>query len=150
MMAPIDPTDVTHAIQLAVAPVFLLTAVSAMIGVAAGRFARIIDRARLVETKAREEADTSALESWQLELSWLRTRGHLINACIALLTLCAFMIGVTIIVLFLGETTQLQYGRLALSGFICGVVFFLSALFCFLIETFIASRLLNFSILNGK
>jgi len=37
---------VTHGIQLAVAPVFLLTAVSAMIGSVTGRFARIIDRAR--------------------------------------------------------------------------------------------------------
>ncbi len=39
---------VTHAIQLAVAPVFLLTAVAAMIGTIAGRLARIIDRARLL------------------------------------------------------------------------------------------------------
>ena len=40
---------VTHGIQLAVAPVFLLTAVSGMIGTGAGRLTRIIDRARILE-----------------------------------------------------------------------------------------------------
>ena len=42
---------VSHGIQLAVAPVFLLTAVAAMIGTVAGRLARIIDRARVLETR---------------------------------------------------------------------------------------------------
>ncbi|HEY0885646.1 MAG TPA: DUF2721 domain-containing protein, partial [Ramlibacter sp.] len=40
----LDASTVTHGIQLAVAPVFLLTAVSGMIGAVAGRLARIIDR----------------------------------------------------------------------------------------------------------
>ena len=43
-----DLATVTHGIQLAVAPVFLLTAVSGMIGAVAGRLARIIDRARFL------------------------------------------------------------------------------------------------------
>ena len=43
-----DLSAVTHGIQLAVAPVFLLTAVSGMIGTVAGRLARIIDRARVL------------------------------------------------------------------------------------------------------
>jgi len=38
---------VTHAIHLAVAPVFLLTAVSGIVAAVAGRLGRIIDRARL-------------------------------------------------------------------------------------------------------
>ena len=33
---PLDPDSITHGIQLAVAPVFLLTAVSGMIGAVAG------------------------------------------------------------------------------------------------------------------
>ena len=44
-----DLAAVTHGIQLAVAPVFLLTAVSGMIAATAGRLGRIIDRARLLE-----------------------------------------------------------------------------------------------------
>ena len=51
MNFPIDTDTVSHGIQLAVAPVFLLTAVSGMIGAVAGRLARIIDRARLLEER---------------------------------------------------------------------------------------------------
>ena len=139
MAFALDSSAITHGIQLAVAPVFLLTAVSGMIGAVAGRLARIIDRARLVEDRARREADFVAL---------LRTRGRLANGCIALLTLCAFLIGLTIILLFLGETTSFQANRMAVAGFLAGVVSFLLALVCFLTETVIATRLLNFPLLN--
>ena len=45
-----DLAAMTYAIQLAVAPVFLLTAVSGMIAATAGRLGCIIDRARLWNT----------------------------------------------------------------------------------------------------
>ena len=54
MAFPMDPDTVSHGIQLAVAPVFLLTAVSGMIAAVAGRLARIIDRARNVETRIKQ------------------------------------------------------------------------------------------------
>lgn len=38
--------DVAHAIQLAIAPVFLLTGVAGILNVMAGRLTRIIDRGR--------------------------------------------------------------------------------------------------------
>jgi len=48
---PIELTAgvVSHAIQLAIAPVFLLTGFAGMLGVMATRLARVIDRARVVE-----------------------------------------------------------------------------------------------------
>lgn len=148
-MIPFTPDAVTHGIQLAVAPVFLLTAVSGMIGAVASRLARIIDRARMVEDRARDSADPGFLSRAQVELAELRLRGRLANGCIALLTLCAFLIGLTIIVLFLGETTAFQISRLAVGGFLAGVGCFLLALLCFLAETVIATRLLNFDLLNA-
>ena len=42
-------TDITHTIQLAIAPVFLLTAVGTTLSVFSQRLARIVDRARRVE-----------------------------------------------------------------------------------------------------
>ena len=146
MAFPLDPGAVTHSIQLAVAPVFLLTAVSGMIGAVAHRLARIIDRARSVEDRARESSDAEFLQRAASELGELRTRGRLANGCIALLTACAILIGITIIVLFLGETTDTQVGRYAVTSFLLGVVSFLLALLCFLAETVIATRLLNFQI----
>lgn len=143
-MFVLDTPTVTHGIQLAVAPVFLLTAVAGMIGVIAGRLARIIDRARLVEEKGRTSNDAAYLARARTELAQLRLRGRLANGGIALLTLCAVLIGATIIVLFVGETTEFESGKLAVIGFLCGVVSFLLALVCFLVETILATRLLNF------
>ena len=148
MAFPLNPDAVTHGIQLAVAPVFLLTAVSGMIGAVASRLARIIDRARLVEDRARVSGDQDFLRRAADELGELRLRGRLANGSIALLTGCAFLIGLTIIVLFLGETTDADVGRYAVTSFLLGVVSFLLALLCFLAETVIATRLLNFESLK--
>jgi hypothetical protein len=76
------------------------------------------------------------------ELLELRRRGQLANSCIALLTTCAFLIGLTIIVLFLGET-GIEISRWAVFSFLLGVACFLAALLCFLAETFLATRLLD-------
>ena len=146
MAFPLEASSITHGIQLAVAPVFLLTAVSGMIAAVAGRLARIIDRARLVEDRARGSTDAAWLARSQRELQQLRVRGMLANGCIALLTSCGFLIGVTIIVLFLGEAGGIQISRWAVGSFLFGVVCFLAALLCFLAETVLATRLLDFRV----
>jgi len=135
---------VTHAIQLAVAPVFLLTAVAGMIGTVAGRLARIIDRARLLEDRIEEAAPEKSMLSTYEELKRLRARGRLVNACIALLTFCAILIGLTIMTLFIGETTAVQILRFATVFFLSSVSCFLLALVCFLSETLLATQMLKF------
>jgi hypothetical protein len=144
MSFPLDPDTVSHGIQLAVAPVFLLTAVSGMIGAVAQRLARIIDRARLLEDRIKKTTSPVDVEEDYSELAQLRTRGLLANTSIGLLTLCSFLIGVTIIVLFLGEAIDFQMLRISIASFLAGVVCFLLALGCFMAETLIATRLLNF------
>ena len=139
-----DPSVVTHGIQLAVAPVFLLTAVSGMIGSVAGRLARIIDRARVLEERLKGAVDAEFISQAHTELRRLRTRGHLANGSIGLLTVCSFLIGLTIIVLFLGETTAFHIDQLAIVSFLAGVVCFMLALGCFMAETMLATRILNF------
>lgn len=141
-----DLSTVTHGIQLAVAPVFLLTAVSGMIAAVAGRLARIIDRARFLENRL-ESGGVEPAKAVRMyaELRELRQRGWLVNSCIALLTFCAMLIGTTIILLFLGETSELNILRTATVCFLAGVVFFLLALLCFLAETLLATRLLKFA-----
>ena len=141
-----DLATVTHGIQLAVAPVFLLTAVSGMIGAVAGRLARIIDRARFLEDRL-DAANVEKLKAATMygELRRLRQRGRLVNGCLALLTFCAILIGTTIILLFLGETSELPIFRMATVCFLSGVIFFLFALVCFLTETLLATHMLNFA-----
>lgn len=139
-----DVGTVSHGIQLAVAPVFLLTAVAGMIGTVAGRLARIIDRARLLEGRIEAAPDDSPMPVIIAELKQLRQRGKLVNICIALLTLCAIQIGLTIMALFLSETTEIEIFKAATILFLSGVGSFLLALLCFLVETFIATRILKF------
>lgn len=139
-----DLDTVTHGIQLAVAPVFLLTAVAAMIGTVTGRLARIIDRARVLEDRIDAASDDQPMTHAFNELRQLRLRGTLVNACIGLLTFCALFIGMTIVALFLGETTEMQIFRVVTILFLSGVVCFLLALLGFLAETLIATRVLKF------
>ena len=145
MAFPLDPDTVSHGIALSVAPVFLLTAVAGMIGAVANRLARIIDRARVLEERIENHTRPQDNAKAYKELSVLRNRGLLANTSIALLTLCAFCIGITIIVLFLGETIDFTGLRLSIVAFLAGIVCFLLALACFLAETLIAARLLNFA-----
>ena len=146
----LDPSSITHGIQLAVAPVFFLTAVSGMVGVVAGRLARIIDRARVLEERASVSTEAAFIQRAHAEMDMLRLRGRLANVIIGLLTLCAVLIGVTIILLFLGETMGLEAARLAVVGFLSGVLCFLLALLCFLGETVLSTRRLNFPDLKNK
>jgi hypothetical protein len=148
MPLPLSPDVITHGIQLALAPVFLLTAVAGMITAVSNRLARVIDRARKLEEHARTSNDDAFIARAKTELTELRLRGRIVNASIALLTLCAFLIGVTVIVLFIGETTAYEGTRVPLLSFMGGVVCFLLALLFFLADTFIATRLLNFDLLK--
>lgn len=141
-----DFATVSHGIQLAIAPVFLLTAVSGMIAAVVGRLARIIDRARSLETLLETGGLTSVrAEKMYAELRQLRRRGRLVNGCIALLTMCSMMIGVTIILLFLGEAADLPSLKIASVCFLGGVMCFLLALLCFLAETLQATHVLKFA-----
>ena len=146
MAFALDSASITHGIQLAVAPVFLLSAVAGMIGAVAGRLGRIIDRGRQLEDRALASSDAEFLARAEREVTQLRLRGRLANTCIALLTTCGFLIGLTIILLFLGEAGSYAVISWATVGFLAGVVSFLLALLCFLAETVIATRVLNFHV----
>ena len=145
MLLPSELSAVSQGIQLAVAPVFLLNAVAAMIGAVAGRLARIIDRARHVESLIENSADDKKLQRLKEEFRLMRRRSDLVNGCIALLILCAILIGSTIVLLFFGETLELKFARTATVAFMVGVVSFLMALICFFAETLLAAKILKIS-----
>lgn len=134
---------ISHSIQLSVAPVFMLTAVAALLGALAGRLARIIDRARRLEDRL--EADVVKHEDDIYdELKRLRQRGRVVNTSMVLLTLSATFIGATVMALFLVETIALRTSLLVPWTFLGGVMLFILALLCFLAETLLAGRSLNF------
>jgi uncharacterized membrane protein YdbT with pleckstrin-like domain len=135
---------VSHSIQLAVAPVFMLTAIAAMIGSLATRLARIIDRARTLEEKLDDAPDHPHEAHFRDELRRLRRRGRIVNTSMTLLTLAGTLIGATILALFLGETVSSQTRSFVPWTFLSGVICFVFALLFFLFETFLAGQSLNF------
>jgi hypothetical protein len=90
-----------HVIQLAVAPVFLLTGVSGLLMVLTNRLARIIDRARTLEERL-TVMPKEQLDPFYRELRLLSQRGRLINRAVSLCTICALLICVVIVALFAG------------------------------------------------
>ena len=136
-------SSVLHAIQLAVAPVFMLAAVAAMIGTVAMRLARIIDRARELEERLESNTVTDAKAAyWELER--LKLRGRICNWSVGLLAVCAMLIGATVMVLFVGETTLPYTERLVPWTFLGAVGIFVMALVFFLAETLLATHALRF------
>jgi hypothetical protein len=109
----------------------------------AGRLARIIDRARQVEAWMDDAPAAPKMQRWKDELRLLRQRSTLVNWCIALLILCAILIGSTIVLLFFGETLEVNFARTAIVVFIAGVVSFLLALLCFFAETLLSAKILK-------
>lgn len=112
----------------------------------AGRLGCIIDRARFLENRLDAGGlDDVHSQRMYIELRQLPKRGWLVNGCLALLTFCAMLIGLTIILLFPGETSKLPILKIATVFFLSGVVSFLLALVCFLVEILLATRLLRFA-----
>ena len=90
---------ISHAIQLAIAPVFLLTAVGTIINALINRLARAVDRRRDVE-QLLSTPDIPDREALELELRILGRRTVIIVRSIALAVFSALMVCVLIAAAF--------------------------------------------------
>jgi Protein of unknown function (DUF2721) len=92
-MLPTDSTlpVISHAIQLAIAPVFLLTGIASLLGVMANRLARVIDRARMLE-RDWPALDPRAREAARSELVCLERRRRLASWSINFCTAAALLV----------------------------------------------------------
>ena len=94
MITPtLNLADTTQAIQLALGPVFLLTAIAGLLNVMTGRLARIIDRGRDLAGATGEVA--------QRELRTLERRRHIASSAITACVLAALLVCMVIAALFL-------------------------------------------------
>ena len=131
----IQISDIGHVIQLAIAPVFLLTGVATKLTVLTNRLARIIDRSRTLE----DRLDIAFHDLYMDELDVLYKRWHLINFAIALATGCGLAICLVIALLFLGDTTNLPLDRYIAGLFVVGMITLIGAFVYLLREIFVAS-----------
>ncbi len=131
-------TPVAHVIQLAVAPVFLLSGVGIMLTVLTNRLARVVDRARTVE-KAAAQAQPKELPALQNDLRVLGRRAHLMNRAITLCTICALLVSLVVVALFVSSFTTIKLAVPIASLFIIAMLSFIVALLIFLREVFLAT-----------
>ena len=135
----IQISDIGHVIQLAIAPVFLLTGVATKLTVLTNRLARIIDRTRVLEDRLKVKSN----ELYSAELETLYTRSHLINTAITSSTACGLLVCMVIALLFLGDTTNLPLDQYIAALFVLAMLGLISSFVYFLREIFIASRFMR-------
>jgi hypothetical protein len=136
-MNPDNAIDVTRLIQLAVAPVFLLTAVGTIIGVLSNRLGRAVDRSRALEDRLRQLAPEGQKTARE-ELNILSRRVRLVYASITLAVVCALFVGLLIAVAFVDAFVALDLSKFIGLLFIGAMLAFILALMVFLREIFLA------------
>jgi len=137
--------DITHTIQLAVAPVFLLTALGTTLSVLVARLARIVDRARRVEARLRDET-ASVREGTLVELRSLEGRARLIHWALTFGTSAALLVCLLIAVAFIGYLAGGRVGTVMAVLFIAAMCAYVVALVCLLREVGIAIANLRFGL----
>ena len=122
-------TTVAHVIQLAVAPVFLLTGVGAILSVLTGRLGRLVDRFRvLTETTETLPANQAR------ELEILTVRAVWVHWAITLCTASALFVAIVIGTLFVGAVANVDPSRIVSILFIVAMTSLIIGLGCFLRE----------------
>jgi hypothetical protein len=147
-MQPPPLQDISHVIQLAVAPVFLLAGVGAIINVLAGRLARIIDRARALE--AQIDGADAASDDLSARLQLLSRRARWVSTAMGLAVTCALLVSVMIAVAFMDAFLPLDMAYLVAILFVLAMFAFSAALLAFLREIHLASANLRFGMRESE
>jgi hypothetical protein len=129
--------DIAHAIQLALAPVFLLSGIWVFLGVLANRLARIVDRARKMEGDLRQARATDQARI-RKQLAVLDRRARHINVAITLGTVAALLVALVVALLFAGTFAPMQLATAVAVLFVLSMVSLIAAFLSFLLEVRIA------------
>jgi len=130
--------DVTHAVQLALTPAFLLTGMAGILNVMANRLARIIDRARVLTDKM---AQTEVLpDPVKREISTLGLRRRAASNAITMCVLSALLICSVVSVIFLEALLNFNLRWLIGGLFMGSTLAIVGGLAFFLREVHLATR----------
>ncbi len=130
-------TDITHVIQLAIAPVFLLTAVGTILTALTNRLGRAVDRRRVVEDRLPGMADEKA-EIARLELDALAKRIKAIYTAFTLTVTCGLFICLSISIAFLDTFVALNLSWAVAVLFVLAMFALIGALLTMLREIYLA------------
>lgn len=129
MQTAADVTIVAHVIQLAVAPVFLLTGIGAIMAVLTNRLARVVDRFRALDNLSEQRQPKH-----DQEMQTLLHRARWVHWAVTLCTLSALFICIVIAALFIGSEIGLDPSRVVSLLFITAMFLLIIGLLCFLRE----------------
>ena len=144
---PDNMIDVTKAIQLALAPVFLLTGIAGMLNVMTGRLSRIIDRGRAL---IRNHSGTPDQDQLVLELQSLERRRRFTSTAITACTIAALLLCMVVVTLFLEVVLDAPLKPLIGTLFAASTLALVVGLALFLREVHLAMRTLHISIPKDK
>jgi hypothetical protein len=135
-------TDITRVIQLAVAPVFLLTAIGTILSALNNRLGRIVDRRRVLQERLRrgDTGDAEGLKDDGYELELLARRIGLIYHSIVMAIVCALFVCLLVASAFVGAFVAVDIARLIGTLFILAMFALIGSLWLLLREVFIAVK----------
>jgi uncharacterized membrane protein YGL010W len=129
-------SDISHVIQLAIAPVFLLTAVGTLLNVLAGRLGRAVDRRRVLSASLSHlDEKESALA--RDELAFVARRVKIIYTAIALAVSSALLICLLIAMAFIDALSSLDLSRGVAVLFVLAMLGLIGSLMLFLREIYL-------------
>ncbi|MDH4048695.1 MAG: DUF2721 domain-containing protein [Gammaproteobacteria bacterium] len=131
--------SVSAAIQSAIAPVFLLTGIGAILSVVTTRFGRVVDRMRRIEARMPQVASEIHKDRLLAEMNDLWRRIKIINWAMRLSVSSALLICVVIIRLFIGTFAPFDLSTVLASLFVLAMLLLVLALLLFLMEVAISS-----------
>jgi hypothetical protein len=136
-----DPRDgspvlgLARAIQLSVAPVFLLTGISALLGVLSTRLTRVLDRAR--------DLQNQTLPPKGDDLPVLKRRMRLLTRAIESVTVTGVLVAAVVAVTFVSAVAVVDLAAIVVPLFVMAMLSLIGALLLLLRDTQIASVLIQ-------
>ncbi len=128
---------IAEVIRLAVAPVFLLTAIATMVNAMNTRLVRVVDRRRVTQDRIKDAAGTVQQEPLKDELRLLIRRSRLIYLAILFAVLSALLICIVVAGAFLGALISVDVAKGVAVSFILAMSAMIISLGMFLREVYL-------------
>jgi hypothetical protein len=134
METALNVLNIGHVIELAVAPVFLLTGIGAILSVLTNRLGRSVDRYRVLNELGAKQQSVH-----REEMKILTQRVRWIHWAISLCTTSALLISIVIVTLFLGSFAKVNVSLIITMLFIAAMFTLILGLLSFLREIYLAT-----------
>jgi len=122
-----------RAIQLSVAPVFLLTAIAGLLGVISNRLARVLDRAQRLQSVTDEAMD----------LRLLKRRMTLLTRASEAVTTTGVLVAAVVAVTFISAIAVIDLTAIVVPLFVVAMVSLMVGLLILLLDARVSARLIR-------